>query len=135
MRAGAVSHVAVCVRSLPAAERFYVSVLGLPVVRRWTRPDGSERSIWVDLGRGAFLALEALDEPTDAPVPREPRPGWHCLALSIGVLEREAWRERLAASEVPVERESDYTLYVRDPEGALVALSHYPVSASGSPQI
>jgi hypothetical protein len=51
------------------------------------------------------------------------------VALAIARSEREAWRLRLAAAGHPVERESPYTLYVRDPDGALVALSHWPDAA------
>jgi hypothetical protein len=51
------------------------------------------------------------------------------VALAVARAEREAWRARLAAAGHPVERESAYTLYVRDPDGALVALSHWPDAA------
>src|SRR5688572_20727804 len=54
----AVHHLALLVDDLPAAERFYRDVLGLPVLRRWPDADGGERSVWLDLGGGAFLALE-----------------------------------------------------------------------------
>jgi len=118
-----VHHLAVQVSRLKDAERFYVQVLGLPVLRRWRREDGTERSVWLELGGGAFLALEEV-EP--GPPRAEASTGWHCVALSIEPGAREAWIARLASAGHPVERESDFTLYVRDPEGALVALSHHP---------
>ena len=123
VRAGALHHLAVGVRDLPSAERFYVDVLGLPVRRRWSREDGSERSIWLDLGDGAFLAVE---EVSGRSVRQDGWPGWHCVALHIARADRERWRAHLADAGFPVERETAHTLYVRDPEGALVALSHYP---------
>ena len=123
----AVHHLAVLVRDLARAEAFYAGVLGLEVARRWTDEAGAPRSVWLTLGGGAFLAVERADEL--AP-PREPgSPGWHCVALGIARHEREAYRARLAAAGFPVERESPYTLYTRDPEGNLLGLSHYPEPA------
>ncbi len=125
-----VHHLAVRTPDLLAAERFYVHVLGLPVMERLAHPDGSPRSIWITLPGGAFLALEATPEGRQR---ADDEPGWHCVALSIARADREAWRERLAEAGHPVERESDFTLYARDPGGALVALSHYPDPASAAP--
>lgn len=120
----ALHHLAVVVADLDAAERFYCGVLGLPVARRWQDELGAPRSIWVALGAGAFLAIERATAAEPRRVDRAP--GWHCAALGIAPGERQAWRERLQAAGCPVERESAYTLYVRDPDGNIVALSHYP---------
>lgn len=121
MRAGGLHHVALRTPDLAGAERFYADVLGLPVVERFAHPDGAPRSVWVALG-DAILMLEA----TTSAAPRADDPGWHCVALRIARDDRERWRARLRDAGHTVERESDYTLYVRDPDGALVALSHYP---------
>ncbi len=118
---------AVKVKDLARAEAFYAGVLGLRVRERHTADDGAPRSIWLELGGGAFLAIERA-EPRE-PARTDDQPGWHCVALGIAESEREGWRARLAARGSPVERESPFTLYVRDPEGALVALSHHPVPA------
>lgn len=114
---------------LERAEAFYVGVLGLPVTKRWTDEEGAPRSLWLDLRDGTFLAVEKV---TGAAPRADAAPGWHCVALPIAVSEREAWRAHLESSGHPVERESDYSLYVRDPEGSLVALSHYPVPSSAT---
>jgi hypothetical protein len=119
----AVHHLAVTVRDLDRAEAFYSKVLGLPVLKRWSDDAGAPRSVWLALGAGAFLAVERA--AAGAPKEIEP-PGWHCVALAIEKGERESWRERLAEAGIAVEKESAYTLYVRDPEGNLVGLSHYP---------
>jgi len=120
----AVHHLAVLVRDLVRAEAFYAGVLGLEVARRWADHAGAPRSIWLTLGGGAFLALERAEGIAS---PREPgSPGWHCVALGIARDERERYRARLAESGFPVERESPYTLYTRDPDGNLLGLSHYP---------
>jgi glyoxylase I family protein len=122
-----VHHLAVVVRDLDRAEAFYAGVLGLPVERRWADEAGAPRSVWLALGGGAFLAVErgVHDVARATPDP----PGWHCVALGIAASEREGYRAHLASAGFPVERESPFTLYVRDPEGNLVGLSHYPVPA------
>lgn len=98
------------VEDLARAEQFYCGLLGLSVIRRWNDDAGAHRSTWVSLG-AAFLAIERGTPPS----------GVHCLALTIAKADRDAWRAR-----VLVERESAHTLYFRDPDGNLIALSHYP---------
>jgi glyoxylase I family protein len=127
-----VSHVAIAVRDLPACEAFYTSVLGLPVQRRWPRIQGGDRSVWLDLGAGAFLALERADSPAAEPRPPGPVQGYVLLALTIEVGDRAAWEESLAASGVPVVRRTPYTIYVEDPEGNRIGLSHWPTPASSA---
>lgn len=120
----AVHHLAVVVADLDRAERFYAGTLGLAVDRRWADELGRPRSVWLALGAGAFLALERAS--FDGPTRTDGAPGLHCLALGIARADRDALRARLAAAGVVVERESPYTLYVRDPDGCLVGLSHWP---------
>jgi catechol 2,3-dioxygenase-like lactoylglutathione lyase family enzyme len=122
-----VHHLAVVVRDLAGAEAFYGGVLGLGVVRRWADDHGAPRSVWLALGGGAFLAVERAGEGTPAR-PRDAE-GWHCVALGIAREDRGRWKDRLAAAGVAVERESAFTLYVRDPEGNLIGLSHWPDAA------
>jgi hypothetical protein len=45
------------------------------------------------------------------------------------------WRQRLEASGVVIERETDYTFYFRDPDGTLLALSHFPVPHTAPPAV
>jgi hypothetical protein len=125
MRPTCIHHIAVKVADLAAAETFYVSVLGLSVLRRWPTPDGrSERSLWLDVGHGAFLALERAEAST--PAKTEAAPGIHLLALHIARDEREAWVARLTQAGHPVYDHTDTTIYVRDPEGNRIGLSHWP---------
>lgn len=130
MKEPSVHHLAVCVRDLERAEAFYVGVLGLRVIRRWEDERGRARSIWCALGGGAFLAIERVSRGGGSPR-ADDAPGWHCVALRIERAEREAFCDLLAAAGHPVERETEFTLYVRDPEGALVALSHHPEPVDG----
>ena len=122
-------HLAIRVRDLAGAERFYCGVLGLAVSRRWPAADGlGERSIWVDTGDGAFLALESVVGDADADVDGDADgDGLHLVALRIGVEDRGAWKERLARAGVAVYHQTRFTIYVRDPEGNRVGLSHHPV--------
>jgi catechol 2,3-dioxygenase-like lactoylglutathione lyase family enzyme len=124
--AAGVHHLALLVRDLPLVEAFYRDVLGLAVQRRQ-----GERSVWLDTGGGAFLALEKAPPGDTAGSDAGPRPGWHLVALRIGLGEREAWERRLAAAGVAIYDRTAFTLYVRDPEGNRVGLSHWPDEASG----
>ncbi len=126
-----VHHVALRVRDLERAERWWRETLDLPLLRRWDDEDGRWRSSWLDLGGGAFLALERCVGG------QEGEGGWRVVALRISRGEREAWERRLAERGVEIERRSRWTLYFRDPEGNEVALSHHPeddqVAACGNP--
>jgi catechol 2,3-dioxygenase-like lactoylglutathione lyase family enzyme len=129
-------HLAIQVRDLAAVERFYGEALGLRVTRRWPWRDGrpGERAVWLALGEreeDGFLALEVVsDGPTATEDPtRATRPGLHLVALRIERAARDAWERRLAAAGVLVEARSAFTLYVRDPEGNRVGLSHFPEEA------
>jgi len=122
-------HLAVQVADLGACERFYTEVLGLPVLRRWPAEAGGDRSVWLSLGPG-FLALERA---AAAPAPGAPwhdgRPGLLLVALRIAPGERASWEARLAAAGVPVVHRTPHTLYLRDPEGNRIGLSHWPEAA------
>ena len=132
---GGVHHVAIAVHDLEVLETFYRGVLGLPVLRRWPMgvptagSDRRDRSVWLDLGAGAFLALERV---ADAKVARQGATsldrshGYLMIALRITRAARPDWEARLAAAGVAVVARTAYTLYVADPEGNRVGLSHWP---------
>lgn len=134
-----VHHLAIKVRDLAAAERFYVQVVGLRVLRRWPAADGGpgDRSVWLQLEPGdeggTFLALETLSgaaggaarEEAGPGAPPE-RPGHHLVAFRIGREQRAACEERLTAAGVAVTHRTDYTIYFNDPEGNRLGLSHHP---------
>jgi glyoxylase I family protein len=125
----ALHHVAIQCADLAACERFYVEVLGLPVARRWPAEGGGDRSIWLGLEGGAFLALERAVRPPRPSAWRGEEAGLHLVALRIGAGERAAWEARLAEAGVPVAHRTRWTVYVRDPEGNRVGLSHHPDDA------
>jgi catechol 2,3-dioxygenase-like lactoylglutathione lyase family enzyme len=121
-------HLALQCADLAACERFYREVLGLEVLRRWPREEGGDRSVWLRLGDG-FLALEQAEEPPPPSAFRSGRGGLHLVALSIGAGERARWEARLEALGVPIVHRTRWTLYLRDPEGNRVGLSHHPEDA------
>lgn len=129
-----VHHVAIQVRDLERARAFYVDVLGLPQTRR------QPHSIWVEAD-GVILMLEHAADLANPAVPAVPAvpagpPPWkstmaglHLLALTIGADERGAWRAKLTAAGAPIEGETAFTLYTRDPDGTRIGLSSYPETA------
>ncbi len=127
MKVQGVHHVALQVRDLQPMVAFYRDVLGLPVLAEHRGQDGQLRSVWMGLS-GAFLALETVvaEAPAAAPF-RHGVPGWFLVALRIAPEARGQVRAELERAQVAVEHETRWTLYVRDPEGNRVALSHHPL--------
>ncbi len=121
-------HVAIQCADLARCERFYRDVLGLPVLRRWARDGGGDRSVWLSLGEGGegFLALERADEQPEERPWRDGKPGLHLVALRIPPSERSAWEDRLEAAGVLVVHRTRWTIYFHDPEGNRIGLTHYP---------
>jgi protein-L-isoaspartate(D-aspartate) O-methyltransferase len=120
-------HLAIQVSDLAAAERFYHEVLGLEVQKRWPYEDGrpGERSLWLGLG-DMFLALESCERRAPATDFRDPDSRLHLFALRIPVRERPAWEDRLREAQVEIVHRTRWTLYVRDPDGNRIGLSHHP---------
>lgn len=127
MQIGGFHHLAIQVRDLELAERFYVGLLGLPVIARYEDEAGAARSIWVGLGEG-FLALERCGTAAPHLPFRNQDAGLHLLAMRIDPADRARWSERLEAAGHPVVAQTDYTIYVRDPEGNRIGLSHHPIA-------
>lgn len=124
-------HVAIKVLDVEEVAAFYRDVLALPELQRWARPDGALRSIWLGAtaGQGAeggFLAIEATEQGE--------RPSHSIVALRIEVEERATLSKALAAQGVEVVRETDWSIFVFDPAGNTVGLSHHPVKFSEQPR-
>ncbi len=123
-------HLAVQVKDVERVAAFYRDVLGLSEAKRFHRDDGSLRSVWLavaatDLSRG-FIAVEHLPTGTQR---IEPSLGASMIALRIDPLRRQAVIDALTARGVPIVKQTGWTLYVHDPEGTLVGLSHHPFDA------
>lgn len=123
-------HFAIQVRDVERVAGFYRDVLGLTEIRRWHRDDGVLRSIWValapDASSAAFLAVERLESGVDR---SEGTLGPSMLALRIEAAERATIERQLSEAGIAIVRRTPWTLYVQDPEGTLVGLSHHPVDA------
>lgn len=118
------NHLAVVVSDLDRSESFYRDVLGLAVVEKHDDERGRHRSTWVALDETTFMAIERASAGT--PKRSDEAPGFHCVALDIRRDDRGRWLEHLGAHGIPIARRTRFTIYVRDPDGVLVGLSHYP---------
>lgn len=119
-------HLALQARDVERVSAFYRDVLGLTEARRFHRDDGSLRSVWLSLGAGeqaGFLAVEHLAEGGQGTL------GLSMIALRIDPASRAGVLAELARRGVKLEKQTGWTLYVRDPEGTLVGLSHHPFDA------
>jgi catechol 2,3-dioxygenase-like lactoylglutathione lyase family enzyme len=113
-----VHHVALRVRDLAAAERFWVGLFGLSVRRR----DGA-RALWLGLD-DAVLMLERAE----AAEPAVPTGAMDFFALRVDAAGRAGFVARCAAMGVAVEHETAHTTYVRDPDGRRVGVSTHPLA-------
>jgi catechol 2,3-dioxygenase-like lactoylglutathione lyase family enzyme len=113
-----VHHLAFRTDDVARLERFYVEGLGLALVRR-----NGERSVWLDAG-GALVMLERREdgEPGIAPGSME------MTAFTIAPDARAVCCERLERAGIAIEASTEFTLYVRDPDGRRIGLSSYPVT-------
>ena len=112
-----VHHLAFRTDDLARLERFYVDALGLALVRRQ-----DERSVWLDAA-GALLMLERR-EPGE---PATPAGSKELVAFEIAPDARALCTDRLRRAGVAIEASTEFTLYVRDPDGRRIGLSSYPV--------
>jgi glyoxylase I family protein len=119
-------HLALQAADVERVAAFYREVLDLPELYRYLHDDGTLRSIWLGVtqgqseARGGFLAIEAHLPGAQGTV------GLSMVAFRISRGQREEAVAHLKASGVPIEKETGWTLYFRDPEGNLVGLSHHP---------
>jgi catechol 2,3-dioxygenase-like lactoylglutathione lyase family enzyme len=111
-----VHHLAFRTDDLARLERFYGGAVGLAVIRH------EARSIWLDAGGAiVMLALREDGEPAYAAGSKE------LVAFTIAPDARALYTERLARAGVAIEASTEFTLYVRDPDGRRIGLSSYPV--------
>ena len=108
---------------LPAAEHFYGELLGLPV---FGREPG--RHVFFRCGPGMLLVFDPTRTVSVAstvsgvtvPLHGALGPGHVCFRVQSA--ELDAWRQRLAAADIPIEAGIDWprggrSFYVRDPAG------------------
>lgn len=145
LRPSGVHHIALLAHDIERLAQFYTTVLRLSEERRWPDVSGAGvRSIWLWIGPHTRLMLEkvqgrmpassqgTMDVPPHDNSDRSGRsdPGWHVIAFTIDHGDRAAWMAHLAACQVPIVGQTNYTLYIEDPEHNRIGLSHWPDAAS-----
>lgn len=109
-----IHHVAMRTHDLARLERFYVSVIGLRVLRR----DDGRGSVWLDAsGPVVMLERAAHGEATVSAGTND--------LVSFAVDDLAAWRDSLGEAGIAIEAKTDHTLYFRDPDGRRVGVSTY----------
>jgi len=112
-----VHHVALRTRDLARLERFYIDVLGFAVTTRQ-----ADRSVWL----AAEDAIVMLEKAGDAE-PRIPEGSMEFLAFTIETEAKSELLERFHEAGVVIEHATDFTIYVRDPDGRRVGVSDFPM--------
>jgi catechol 2,3-dioxygenase-like lactoylglutathione lyase family enzyme len=109
-------HLALRTADLERAERFYVGLLGLRVLRR-----DEGRSVWLDAA-GTILMLERRDTAE----PEVDRASKELVCFAIDADEGPTLVARLEAAGIAREDGTPYTMYFRDPDGRRIGASSYP---------
>ncbi len=121
-------HVAIQVHDLPRAARFYEQVLRLPRDEERRDAEGNVRAVWLVCGPSRIVLeqVAASEGPAATSAFHTDALGLHVVALQIDIDDRDAWRGHLKKNAVPVVHETVYSLFVRDPEGNRIGITHYP---------
>ena len=111
-------HIAFRTGDVARLAHFYGAVLGL-AERQAPRPE----VVWFDAA-GVIVMIEPA-------TPTEPGPSagtMDLIAFTITASDVTRFRNTLALYNVPIEHETAYTIYVRDPDGRRIGLSHFEVA-------
>jgi glyoxylase I family protein len=120
--------VALGTRDVEGLADFYVRLL--PAAERCRQLDtaGALRSIWLDLA-GTLLMIERAEAAAARPRVEGVGLGAFLLAFRADAAERRAFEARAAALGAAIESRTDYTSYLRDPDGNRIAVSEYEVTS------
>lgn len=121
-------HIAVGTRDVAALAGFYCSLLQTPEARRQFDEQGALRAVWLDLA-GTLLMIERAEAAAERSRVSGVGLGAFLLAFRATAEERRAFEVRAEALGAPIESRSDYTSYLRDPDGNRIAVSEYEVTA------
>ena len=123
-------HVAVVARDLEETIRFYQGLLEFPLTEIFENRDyeGSNH-FFFDIGHGNLLAFFDFPEHPMPPT-QESIGGMHHVAISVPPEQFAAIRARLAAAGAQNLGPEQVTnsLYVRDPDGALIEITSSPLA-------
>lgn len=109
-------HLALRSDDLERTAAYYRDVIGLREMARKLDAHGTLRSIWLE-AEGVVVMVErrSAGEPGVSSISME------LVAFAIDPSQRDEFRSRLA----PIEGETEFTLYARDPDGRRIAVSCY----------
>jgi len=111
-------HLAFRSGDVPRLVAFYTNIFGLATQKPF---DG--RSAWLAVGDGVLMLEVAPPEE-----PKIPHGSLECTVFATDVAGREAFRAACMQNAVPLDGETAFTSYVRDPDGRRVGVSHYPLT-------
>jgi len=115
-----IHHLAFQTADLDALGRFYTQVLGLQIVR-----EQPGYSLWLASG-DAVLMLEKSDPEGLL----QHSGSKELLAFNVTPEERQLRVQTLEQAGIPIEAETEYTSYFRDPDGRRLAYSCHPLGPS-----
>jgi len=125
-----VHHLALICSDIERTIRFYTGVLGFPLVELFENRDlASSTHFFFDIGHGNLLAFFDFPEHPMPPT-QESVGGMHHVAISVPPEQLAAIRARLAqagAKNLGPEQVTN-SLYVRDPDGALIEITGSPLA-------
>ncbi len=119
-------HLALGTANVARLVDFYRDQLGLREVARHDHDDGSLRSVWLSLG-SALLMIEPTEEAPRQVVGSGAGP--FLIALAVEDTARGPLEQRLLEAGFPIESRSEWTSYLRDPDGNRIGISTYPLTA------
>jgi glyoxylase I family protein len=119
-------HVAVGTRDVARLAGYYARLLRVSERKRHTDADGL-RSIWLDLS-GTLLMIERSESSAAQAPAVGVGLGAFLLAFRADADGRRAFEQRARELGSEVESRSEFTSYLRDPDGNRIAFSEYEVS-------
>lgn len=127
IRIHGLDHVAINVRDLDAALRFYTEVLGLQVTQREHSKPGKE--YFLDCG-SSLIGLIQGDAASSSHLLQDEGLGGNHVAFRVKTQEFDRILDELKAHGVPVrfakKREKSWSMYFSDPDGNKLELTAWP---------
>ncbi|MEE9259207.1 MAG: VOC family protein [Nitrospinaceae bacterium] len=127
MKIDGIDHIALNVRDLDRAEKFYTEVLGFQVTHRFST---GVRHIMVDTGNSSVALFEAPDLDTKASIDQLSEKGYMHFAFKAPRERFDRIIEELKSKNViiddgPVKRGDGESIYFNDPDGNHLEIHSY----------